>query len=242
MSKAESSPLGSGHDGAGARGERGKVFRALFDNTAPASLASRLRRRRSEQFRATLLAHAPNARILDAGGTPVFWRSAFLPAELKQYQIVCVNLDVQPTCDANIVSMFADARDLSAFANSEFDVAFSNSVIEHVGDWTSQSAMAAEIRRVAGRYWVQTPNRYFPLEPHFLFPGFQFLPQSARRAVARQGPFGWMPRGTPVTMEECDRIRLPTAREMRILFPDAVLHRERLGGLTKSLVAVRGDN
>src|SRR5207237_4103979 len=117
-------------------------------------------------------------------------------------------------------------------------IAFSNSVIEHVGDWSAQSAMAKEIQRVSKAYWVQTPNRYFPLEPHFLFPGFQFLPRAVRRWLAGWWPFGWLRPGLPETLEECDRIRLLSAQEMRKLFPDGELVREGLFGLTKSLVVL----
>ena len=100
-------------------------------------------------------------------------------------------------------------------------------MIEHVGGYTDQQRMAGEIRRVGRRYFVQTPNRYFPIEPHFLFPGFQFLPESARRRLWRLG----MPR-TPY-----EAIELLDAAELRELFPDAVILRERAAGLTKSLIA-----
>ncbi len=38
--------------------------------------------------------------------------------------------------------------------------------------------------------WVQTPYRYFPIEPHWIFPGFQFLPLSARTEISRRWPLG----------------------------------------------------
>jgi hypothetical protein len=42
-----------------------------------------------------------------------------------------------------------------------------------------------------------------------------------------------------VTGDDPERIRLLSAREMRRLFPDAELWRERVLGVTKSLVAIR---
>ena len=69
-----------------------------------------------------------------------------------------------------------DAVDMPGISDGAFDVVFSNSVIEHVETYENQRRMAAEIRRVGRRYFVQTPNRHFPLEPHFLVPGFQLLP------------------------------------------------------------------
>ena len=120
----------------------------------------------------------------------------------------------------------ADARALP-FEDGSFDIAYSNSVIEHL-DPGDRERFAGEIRRVAGRYLVQTPNRWFPVEPHVLLPGFQFLPKSARRRLWRLG----------VSKDEFADIRLLDATELRRLFPDAVIVRERLGGLTKSLIAI----
>jgi SAM-dependent methyltransferase len=118
-----------------------------------------------------------------------------------------------------------DARALP-FEPGSFDIAYSNSLVEHL-DPADRPRFAAEIRRVAGRYWVQTPNRYFPIEPHVLLPGFQFLPESARRRLWKLG--------TPGTPYE--PIELLGAAELRELFPDAVILLERFLGLTKSLIA-----
>ena len=118
-----------------------------------------------------------------------------------------------------------DARALP-FDDDAFAIAYSNSLVEHLhpGD---RARFASEVRRVADRYWVQTPNRWFPVEPHVLLPGFQFLPEGAKRRLWGLG----MPRG------EYEPIELLTARELRELFPDAVILRERFAGLTKSLIA-----
>jgi SAM-dependent methyltransferase len=118
-----------------------------------------------------------------------------------------------------------DARALP-FDDDSFEIAYSNSLVEHLNP-ADRPRFADEIRRVAGRYWVQTPNRYFPIEPHVLLPGFQFLPEGARRRLWRLG----MPR-TPY-----EPIELLGAAELRKLFPDAVILRERFAGLTKSLIA-----
>jgi methyltransferase family protein len=117
-----------------------------------------------------------------------------------------------------------DARALP-FEDGSFDIAYSNSLVEHLhpGD---RDRFAAEIRRVARRYWVQTPNRFFPVEPHVLLPGFQFLPEPARRRLWRLGMRG-----------QYEQIELLGAAELRRLFPDAVIVRESFAGMTKSLIA-----
>ena len=131
----------------------------------------------------------------------------------------------------NVTVVQADGTALP-FADREFDIAFSNSVIEHVPP-AQQPAFASEIARVAERYFVQTPNKYFPIEPHYQLPLFQFLPRRARMAINRRFTLGWQPKG------EWEEITMLTGRDLRRLFPDAEIHRERVLGLTKSVIAVR---
>jgi 2-polyprenyl-3-methyl-5-hydroxy-6-metoxy-1,4-benzoquinol methylase len=107
------------------------------------------------------------------------------------------------------------------FTDKQFDVAFSNSVIEHLAV-DDRARYSDEIRRVASRYFVQTPNKWFPIEPHYMLPLFQFLPAPVRRHFDRK--------------HGEEQIELLTARELAGLFPGATIHRERLLGLTKSLM------
>jgi hypothetical protein len=133
---------------------------------------------------------------------------------------------------------------MGQFRAGEFDVVFSNSVIEHLGTLNEQRWMADEIRRVGKRYFVQTPNRYFPLEPHFLVPFFQFLPLRMRVQLVRRFDLGWYGMGGIPDPEHAEAvvrsIRLLSAGELLRLFPDGRLYRERLFGLTKSLIVYGG--
>ena len=79
----------------------------------------------------------------------------------------------------------ADGRDLP-FADDEFDIAFSNAVVEHVGAQHAQRAFIAELCRVARRVFVTTPNRWFPIDVHTLLPGVHWLPDGARGAILRR--------------------------------------------------------
>jgi hypothetical protein len=122
---------------------------------------------------------------------------------------------------------------------------FSNSVIEHVGNSFRQEQFAKEIARVGVRYFVQTPNRWFPVEHHLLMPLVHFLPrQWQQRLVRKFTIWDWVARPRPdqrvFFIEHYLRdIRLLDGRAMRRLFPDARLIRERFLGFTKSLIAVR---
>jgi len=115
---------------------------------------------------------------------------------------------------------------------------FSNSVIEHLGSFDRQQRMAMEVQRVGKCYFIQTPNRYFPLEPHFLLPFFQFYPPRLQIALARRYNLGWYRRQTDIHQAASlvRSHRLLSAREVRALFPNGVLHRERVLGLTKSFM------
>ena len=121
----------------------------------------------------------------------------------------------------------ADARALP-FSDGQFDVVYSNSLLEHVPP-PDRERVAAEISRAGRRLFVQTPNRGFPVEPHALLPLVHWLPRRLGRRLWSMG----------VTGEPFEDIQLLGARELRRLFPDAEIVRERVGPLTKSLIAVR---
>ncbi len=239
-------------------------LRKISDNQRRNSTANRLRRKRfrlflliGEQLRKPL-------KVLDAGGTESFWqqmgytndRSEKLVNKKEKsqprqhqaitfgphdYEITLLNNIEQPATLDGIVSLAGDARNMQQFKNQSFDVAFSNSVIEHVGNWQDQKMMAAEMLRVGKRLFLQTPNRYFPLEPHFLFPFFQFLPLSWRVFLVRHFNLGWYKR-TPnreKAVEICQSIRLLTKKELRVLFPDAEIRTERFLGFPKSFIVIQ---
>lgn len=88
--------------------------------------------------------------------------------------------------------------------------------------------------------WVQTPYRYFPLEPHWLFPGMQLLPFPARAVVRRYGKQGHIRLDTwEDALSETAWVELVGRTEMRMLFPGSQLWVERFAGLPRSLVAVK---
>lgn len=181
---------------------------------------------------------AGETRILDLGGAPETWRG-----RENGWHVILVNLD--PRClEGDPESVVADAL-ACPFADEEFDVVFSNSLIEHLSTAERQEAFAAEVRRLSRNgYFVQTPNRLFPIEPHYLAPLVQFVPKRIRPAVVRwMTPWGWLTKPTRTRcINLCQEIRLLDARDMEQLFPDAEIVRERLFGVTKSLIAIRRAN
>jgi hypothetical protein len=183
---------------------------------------------------------APRAgmRILDVGGTDLVWRLVDQPAE-----VVLLNLDVPEQVGplpANMRYVQGDGTNLP-FADGEFDICFSNSTIEHVHTYERQRAFASELRRVGKGIWMQTPARSFPFEPHWLGFFIHWLPKRWQRRVARNFTvWGWVNRPTQQQVDALvDEYRLLDHRELRELFPDCQIRRERFLGLTKSYVAVR---
>ena len=209
----------------------------ITDNNNPKSWASKCRRRRVKAF-IDLLEVTEETRVLDIGGTSVFWRNNGVVGN-----ITILNRD-EPASDgdASFVYVQGDARDISQFGDGDFDVVFSNSVIEHVGNAVDQEKMAHEVRRVGQGYFVQVPNRNFPIEPHFLFPAFQFLPRHLRCFVARHWPYGWFQAGSAEALHAAEHVRLLTCPELSGLFPDAVILGESFWLFNKSLIAVRAPN
>ena len=136
--------------------------------------------------------------------------------------------------------MLGDGRALP-FDNKSFDIVVSNSVIEHLGEWQQQRIFAEEIRRVGRSYWVQTPNRGFFIEPHFLAPLIHFLPKKYRKKLARYFTvWGLTIRPTPKQVDELvEEISLLNKPEVQELFPDAKIITEKWCGMTKSIIACK---
>jgi Methyltransferase domain len=216
------------------------LFKSIADHRDPTSLAARLRAQRIAFFRNLLELVPRPATILDVGGTADFWKRCGLAND--GIKVILLNVQRDMIDDPRFESIVGDARDLSAFASAEIDVVYSNSVIEHVGTFDDQRQMANEVRRVAKRYFVQTPNAWFPIEPHFLVPGFQFMPIEMRAFLLRQSRLGWVPRERDSlrAREVVSSVRLMTEGEVNTLFPEAALYRERLLGMTKSIIAYYG--
>ncbi len=209
---------------------------------APGSAGARMRARRwelVEQFFPDLA----DMSVLDLGGTVEWWRRA----PLRPKDVTVLNLfEPGDSDDPTLIPVTGDAcraTDVlrAAGAPTSYDVVFSNSLLEHVGGHAQRSALASEVRSIAPRHWVQTPYRYFPLEPHWLFPGLQFVPMAARARLAARWPLAHSrPDSAEAAMSEVQWTELVGVAELRSYFPASHVHHERVAGMTKSLIAVRG--
>lgn len=215
----------------------------------PDSAGNQFRQRRIELLNA-LVAKADirgrKCRILDIGGTFNFWHTWREMVDWTAVDVLCANHDPTHSDEARndvpVRMIKADARRLDFAGPGEFDIVFSNSVIEHVGIWSDMKAMASEVRRVGVRYLVQTPYYWFPIEPHARTPFVHWLPEPLAYRLVMARRCGFWPKQDTVSgaVSVVQSARLIDGRQMAELFPDAELVRERFMGFTKSLVAVRG--
>jgi len=216
------------------------MLKRMAVNRDQKSLAVQFRRKRFAFFLSLLSRLEKPVHILDIGGTASYWKTMGLDAG-DQVFVTLLNLEPNEVAVPNITSVVGDARAIQ-FDDASFDVVFSNSVIEHVGTYQDQMRIAGEVRRVGKHYFVQTPNKYFPLEPHFLFPFFQFLPIKARVWLLRNFSLDWFAKTPDTTKakEIVESIRLLGKSEFSALFPYAAIYEEKVFGMTKPFVAYGG--
>ncbi|MBF6617148.1 MAG: methyltransferase domain-containing protein [Candidimonas sp.] len=130
-----------------------------------------------------------------------------------------------------------------------FDIVYSSSVIEHVtipkdelwgvsssrsfreASLLHQHEFANEIRRLGKYYYVQTPNKYFPIESHTWLPFAGYLSREFLLPFLRFSNRIWVKKTQPDW-------HLLTERDMKALFPEATIIKERFVGLTKSVMAI----
>jgi len=183
-------------------------------------------------------------KVLDIGGSGIFWQmnARYLPDGLfSSIDVMNLPPHVQEAgLAANISLRFfeGNALDPGSYPRDHYDLVHSNSVLEHVGSLKNQKVMAEAIRNGGTYYWVQTPAKHFPLEPHFYFPFFTFLPLSVRTCLHQNFSLGHMGK-QPDWLEAriaCEETRLLTRRELASMFPDGKVLNERLLGLVKSRV------
>lgn len=118
------------------------------------------------------------------------------------------------------------------FGDGEFEWAYSNAVIEHVGDRAAQVAFLNEMLRVAKNVFFTTPNKWFPLESHTNVPLLHYFPGAFYRWCAKRQLY-W----TPETLnllggaDLADVVTRSAARETRVI-------RNRIAGMTMTFSVI----
>jgi hypothetical protein len=176
--------------------------------------------------------------VIDLGGRVDTWRNA--PVRPKRVHVV--NLEPLPGELPEWAELdYGDACALpQQIAARRYDLVFSNSVIEHVGGHERRLRFAESVHLLAPAHWVQTPYRFFPIEPHWVAPGMQFLPTSLRTTAAYRWPLAHTRAPSrAAAMNSAMWTELIDKTQMRHYFPDSAIRSERFAGLTKSMIAYK---
>lgn len=213
-------------------------FFAASDN--PNSLGAKFRSKRQKDFEALFYKKFSKDKpihILDVGGTDYFWKNSSIP-DIPNTKITLLNIHQEFSDHPNIVGIQGDATSMLEFDTYSFDLIFSNSVIEHLHTFENQQKMANEVMRVGKYFFIQTPNKYFPIEAHYALPFAQFYPKSLTYFLLTKTKLSrlknWSPKDAQQYLEE---IRLLDEQQMRHLFPKTEIYQEKVMGLIKSISA-----
>lgn len=183
------------------------------------------------------LLNNPEARVLDVGGFSYPWDILNPSAH-----ITILNMSRPQNIPENSKLEFVvgDGTNLN-YPDQSFDLIFSNSVIEHVGDFDAQKRFAHEMHRVGKNIYCQTPNKWFPVEPHLIAAFIHWLPYSIARKLIRYGCiWGLVTKPSQQQVDEfLKSTRLLTLSEFKQLYPDCEIRFERILGVTKSFIAER---
>ena len=210
-------------------------FKSIFDiSENKDSLGNQFREKRFLFFLKKINKMQKPVTILDIGGKINFWENRDLAGN-NEYKITIVNIEKETSIYSNIHCEIGDATNLNKFNTKSFNIVHSNSVIEHLYNFNNQSKMASEIIRVGQKHIVQTPNKYFFIEPHYLLPFFQFFPDKLKYLILTKTKLSrlktWDKNFAKQYIKE---IRLLNLKEIKLLFPTSKIYFEKFLGMNKS--------
>jgi hypothetical protein len=210
------------------------------------------RRFRTRRFRyvesmiRALLEERDEISVLDVGGRLAYWE--MLPTDLRsKVHVTVLNFaaeladDGSLDTDLRISASEGDACAMPQYADRSFDLVHSNSVIEHVGSYQNMIRFADEVRRVGRAYYVQTPNYWFPIDPHYAVPFVHWLPDPLRARLFSTMNVGLASKvDYKFALVRIDDCRIVSRPLIRTLFPDGRHSAERfLLAWVKSLIVSR---
>jgi len=209
-------------------------------------VSNRSRQRKLDVF-FSVMNPTPSSWVLDLGGEathPAQPHKQLLDIYPFRDRLVLVNLllsNVQAAARAlpGLKCVCGDGLRLP-FADKTFDVCYCNAVIEHLFTWENQRRFAAEIMRVAKSWFVTTPNRWFPFEPHLRLPLVTWLPQSWQHMIGYYIGYNHLRRRYARGSDRRE-IRLLGSRELRQLFPGSRILRNGFVGFTPTFLVVGGE-
>ena len=132
-----------------------------------------------------------NKSILDIGTTPSLdeEQNVILTKTINNKNIICISNQ-----DCKILSqkyphikefVIGNAIKMN-FQNDTFDIVHTNATIEHVGSYQNQISLIRETLRVSKKHvFIQTPNRFYPIDFHTTLPLIHWLPKNIHRKILK---------------------------------------------------------
>lgn len=221
------------------------------DLTNPNSLRSKIRRKRVKHLvdfinQIITRQNLKTFKICDLGGTYRYWL-VFPFSDFKDvnFEITLVNIEeaiqsedenYQKLLDhpnLKFISEVGNGCDMSHKEDNSFHLTHSNSVIEHVGDWQNIKSFAKESQRIGDYYFVQTPNYWFPIEPHYVLPLVHFCSRPIHTKLLMM----FKNRSFDEATANFEENRMLSYKEFKYLYGDSTLITERFFLLRKSFIA-----
>jgi hypothetical protein len=190
-----------------------------YDNAAKLGINRRLshaaRVRNYKHFEESMRPTA-ETEILDLGTCDEITSEANMLQQMHPHRtrITCASLGE----GASILAAYPGVRHVRItagalpFSDGQFEIGFSNAVLEHVGNVEAQAAFVRELCRVSRRVYLAVPNRLFPVEHHTCLPLVHWLPKPWFRALLRRTRFAFYGRE--------ENLNHASARQLRAWFPE----------------------
>jgi hypothetical protein len=187
-------------------------------------------------------------KILDLGGTVKFWMDWGI-ADQPLLEVTLVNnhtIDHAHADDEitvpNIKRMNQDVLELTSQQLAPYDMIFSNSMIEHLPGADAQKALASVILGSRLPYFVQTPNKNAPVDPHFpkALPFFAAYPRPVKARLWSWSGLGsgWRATDFDTALASLNKYYHPLSKaDLGKLFPGAKILVERPLGVPMSIIA-----
>jgi len=219
------------------------LFKLFIDHSKKDSFVNSIRKKRFSYQKLRiekLLETKETIKILDIGGEIDFWEN--MDWDNNRCTIYLLNLEPVTSISPRkgYIQITGNALQLP-FEKGEFDLVFSNSVIEHVGSYANQQRFADETHRVCDNYMIQTPSIWFPLEPHSLIPLFQAIPHPIRAILILFFNINYFPKQKTyqAALATSKSTLMFSKKRFKALFPEAEIQVEMLFGFPKSYTAIK---
>jgi len=216
-----------------------KFLQKYAANNVAGNFSAKLRNERMNLFIELLInsKFEREIKILDIGGTNYFW-DLWLKKIPIPIDLTILNISQEVT--KGYKSIILDANELYKLENLDYDVVFSNSLIEHLTTYENQIKFAETVQRISKKHFIQTPAFIFPLEPHFLFPFFHWFSKKIRVFLVQHFNLGWYKKQVNLLEPEklVDEIRILKKKELKDMFPNSEIITEKIFFITKSYIVV----